>query len=102
MALDESPRPHALSEAAQKNVRRIVELWRSLLTRSGGPFLLGAWSIADAFYTPVATRFRTYQIDLAALGDSDGRAHGYADRLLETPEFLAWEAKARLATPRAP
>ncbi|MET0293622.1 MAG: glutathione S-transferase, partial [Phenylobacterium sp.] len=45
-------------------------------------------------YTPVATRFRTYQVDLAALGDADGAAQAYADRLLQTPEFLRWEAEA--------
>ena len=37
-----------LSEATQKNVTRIVELWSGLLSRFGGPFLLGEWSIADA------------------------------------------------------
>lgn len=94
MALDEPPRPAELSEAAQDNVRRIVSLWRDMLGRLGGPFLAGEWSIADAFYTPVATRFRTYQVDLAALGDSDGAAAAYAERLLATPEFLEWERAA--------
>lgn len=78
-----------LSEATRANVRRIVELWTGLLARTGGPFLLGDWTIADAFYTPVATRFRSYAIDLA----SDA-AQAYSDRLLTTPEYLAWEAGA--------
>ncbi len=82
-----------VSEAVQKNVRTIVERWNQLLTRSGGPFLVGDWSIADAFYTPVATRFRTYGIALADYGDA-GAAQAYADRLLATPEFLAWEQAA--------
>jgi glutathione S-transferase len=94
MALDEPPRRGELTEAAQANVRRIVELWRDMLGRFGGPFLAGEWSIADAFYTPVATRFRTYQVDLRELGDFDGVAAAYADRLLATPEFLAWERAA--------
>ena len=84
-----------ISEDTAKNIRRIVELWTQLLDRFGGPFLLGDWSIADAFYTPVATRFRSYGIDLAAHGD-DGRCAAYAERLLQTPEFLEWE-KAALA-----
>lgn len=83
----------AVSEAVAKNVRAIVERWDQLLDRSGGPFLLGEWSIADAFYTPVATRFRTYGIDLADHGDA-GEAQAYAERLLATPEFLAWERAA--------
>ena len=93
MALEEAPRRLDVSDATQKDVRRIVERWRQLLKRSGGPFLLGDWSIADAFYTPVATRLRTYGIHPSDHGD-DGSAGAYAERLLETPEFLAWEREA--------
>ena len=82
-----------LSEATQKNIRRIVELWSDLLTRYGGPFLTGDWSIADAFYTPVATRFRSYGINLSDYGVG-GRCGEYAQRLLQTPEFLEWEQAA--------
>lgn len=82
-----------ISEDVARNVRRIVELWSGLLDRFGGPFLLGDWSIADAFYTPVATRFRTYSIDLAAHGD-DGGCAAFAQRLLGRPEFLEWEEAA--------
>jgi glutathione S-transferase len=83
----------AISEATQNDVRRIVERWTQLLKRSGGPFLLGEWSIADAFYTPVATRFRTYGVHLSDYGDA-GPAGAYCERLLQTPEYLAWEADA--------
>lgn len=82
-----------ISDATGKNVRRIVELWSDLLGRFGGPFLLGEWSIADAFYTPVATRFRSYGIELSAYGD-DGRCGQLVERLLQTPEFLDWEKAA--------
>jgi len=91
MALEETPREVAISEATQKDVRKIVERWNQLLDRSGGPFLVGEWSIADAFYTPVASRFRTYGVDLSAYGDT-GPAAAYCERLLQAPEFLAWEA----------
>lgn len=94
MALDEAPRKLDISEATQKDVRKIVERWNQLLKRSGGPFLLGEWSIADAFFTPVATRFRTYEIHLSDYGDT-GAAGTYAERLLETPEFLEWERAAK-------
>jgi glutathione S-transferase len=83
-----------LSEATAKDLRRIAVLWNDLLARSGGPFLAGGWSIADAFYTPVATRLRTYGVRLSDYGDP-GPAGEYAARLLQTPEFLAWEADAR-------
>jgi glutathione S-transferase len=79
-----------LSEATSENIRRIVQLWSGLLSRLGGPFLLGDWSIADAFYTPVASRFRTYGVKLSDYGDA-GPAGAYCEALLATPEFRAWE-----------
>jgi glutathione S-transferase len=80
--------------ATAEDVRRVVALWSQLVARFGGPFLLGAdWSIADAFYTPVATRFRSYGVRLSDHGDV-GAAGAYAERLLETPEFLEWEKDA--------
>ena len=93
MALDAEPSRVELSAAAEKDVRRIVALWRGMLERWGGPFLAGSWSIADAFYTPVATRFRTYGVQLGDYGD-DGTAAAYAERLLATPEFMSWARAA--------
>jgi glutathione S-transferase len=94
MDLAAAPRTVELSEATHKDIRRIVALWTGLLARHKGPFLAGEWSIADAFYTPVATRFRTYGVQLSDFGDS-GAAGEYAERLLETPEFKAWESASR-------
>jgi len=82
-----------MSDEVEKDVRRIVQLWLGLLDRSGGPFLLGSWSIADAFFTPVASRFESYGLDLKICGD-DGRAQAYSEALLQTPEYLAWLADA--------
>jgi glutathione S-transferase len=70
-----------------------VELWGGLLTRFGGEFLVGDWSIADAFFTPVATRLRSYGLHLTDYGDQ-GACGAYAERLLQTPEFLEWEKGA--------
>ena len=97
MDLGAEPRVVALSEATHKDLRRLVAQWSELLTRYGGPFLVGPWSIADAFYTPVATRIRTYGVKLSDFGDTGACGH-YAERLLETPEFLAWEAAAKART----
>ena len=84
-----------LTEATARDIRRIVELWSDLRGRFGkdGPFLLGPWSIADAFYTPVATRFRSYGVKLSDYGDT-GIAGEYGNALLATPEFKAWEQAA--------
>ena len=86
-----------LVEATREDVARIVRLWSELRGRYGaaGPFLVGGWSIADAFFTPVATRFRSYGVHLSDYGDT-GVAGAYCETLLQTPEFLEWE-KAALA-----
>lgn len=48
------------SDAARKNIDRVFEIWLDCLAQSGGPFLFGQPTIADFFYFPVLTRFRTY------------------------------------------
>ena len=80
-----------LSEATRTDIHRIVALWSDLRGRfsADGPFLLGAWSIADAFYTPVASRFLSYGVHPSDYGDL-GAAGTYAETLLETPEFVDW------------
>ena len=87
-----------VSEATHIDLRRLVELWSGCLSRFGGAFLVGEWSIADAFYTPVATRLRSYGLLLSDYGDQ-GACAAYAERLLQAPEFLDWE-KAALADVR--
>jgi glutathione S-transferase len=95
MDLRAAPRVVELSEATHRDLRRIARLWGSMLQRFGGPWLAGPeWGIADAFFTPVATRLRTYGVRLSDFGDT-GLGGAYAERLLEAPEFLAWEAEAR-------
>lgn len=82
---------HAPSAEAAKDIARIVSVWGEMRHRfgKGGPFLFGGFTIADAMYAPVATRFRTYALSLAAFGDS-GTAQDYAQTLLARPEMLEW------------
>ena len=82
----------------EKDVRRLVALWREMRERfgAGGPYLFGEWSIPDAFFTPAAARIRHFGIDLAAHGD-DGVAQAYVETLLAQPDFLQWEAEALAA-----
>ncbi|MFP5449507.1 MAG: glutathione S-transferase family protein [Alphaproteobacteria bacterium] len=94
MALDQPPQAKDLSPATQEDIRKLVALWSYMLGRFGGPHLAGAWSIADAFYTPVATRLRTYGVNLADYGD-DGAASDYVARLLADPDFRVWEDAAQ-------
>ncbi len=60
----------------------------------GGPFLFGVFTNADAMYAPVATRFRTYGVDLGRFGD-DGTAAAYAETILTLPAMAEWTEGAR-------
>jgi len=84
-----------LTEATQDDVRKMIRLWRTLKQGygQGGPFLMGQWSIVDAYFTPVATRFRTYNVDLSDYGD-DGFAAPWVALALQQPEYLEWERLA--------
>lgn len=79
--------PQPWPDDTQRNLVRLFALWRSCRERFGaaGPWLLGTRSIADAFYTPVATRLRSYGVAL----DPDIQA--YAETLLGDADFLHWE-----------
>lgn len=85
-----------LPQDVEADVRRIVASWRALRSRygSGGPFLFGRFTAADAMYAPVATRFRTYLPDLGRYGD-DGTAEAYVETIFATPEMAAWSDGAR-------
>jgi glutathione S-transferase len=83
--------PRTFGDDVQSDVARIDALWTALSSRFGaeGPYLFGATpTIADAFFTPVATRFRTYRIPVSAASQR------YADTLLADPAFKRWEEAA--------
>jgi glutathione S-transferase len=80
-----------MNPALEAEIRRIVAIWHDARTRfgKGGQFLFGAFTNADAMFAPVATRFRTYGVDLSRFGD-DGTAQGYADAILAMPAMAEW------------
>lgn len=49
-------------EALQKDVSRIETLWSDCLAQSGGPFLFGSFTSADAMFAPVVNRFEVYKL----------------------------------------
>ena len=73
---------------AQSDINRIVALWRDQLAASGGPYLFGGPTLADAMYAPVCARFATYDVALDAV------CAGYRDRILALPAMKAWTAEA--------
>jgi glutathione S-transferase len=44
-------------------VARIQSLWSECLENSGGPFLFGTFSIADAMFAPVVNRLDVYAFE---------------------------------------
>jgi glutathione S-transferase len=71
---------------AQADVERVKESWNDCRRRFGvgGPFLFGRWSIADAMYAPVVTRFYTYGVPLDPISAS------YAEAVLALPAMQDW------------
>jgi len=80
------------SPGLQRDIERIVAMWNETRKRFGGRegLLFGPFTIADAFFAPVAFRFRTYGV---APG---GAAGDYLAALLAHPYLRDWE-KAALA-----
>ena len=83
-----------MSPAVQKDIDRIVEIWESCRSRygAGGRLLFGEFTVADAFFAPVATRFLTYSAPLPPV------AQRYGDALLALPAVREWVAQARRET----
>jgi glutathione S-transferase len=82
------------SPGLASDVARVTEIWNEARRRFGadGPYLLGAFSLADAFYAPVAFRFQTYAVAPA------GAAGAYLAALLAQPWVREWEAAALAET----
>ena len=72
------------------DIERVLAIWTDCRTRYGalGPFLFGRVSAADVMYTPVATRFRTYAVEL------DDVSQAYVDAVLLRPDFVEWHEAA--------
>ena len=83
--------PRTFGEDVLGDVARLETLWGTLRSRfgAGGPYLFGATpTIADAFFTPVAVRFRTYRIPAST------ETQRYLDALLAENAFKRWEEGA--------
>jgi len=75
--------PEALADT-----RRIQAIWREQLEASKGPFLFGTFSIADAMFAPVTTRFVTYGVDV------DATCRAYVEAIHALPAMQAWHRDA--------
>ncbi|MGD1876434.1 MAG: glutathione S-transferase family protein [Kiloniellaceae bacterium] len=81
---------HPIGSGVQADVDRIQAIWGDCRSRfgKGGDFLFGAFSAADAFYAPIVTRFRTYDVKLDAVSEA------YCTAVTNTAWMQEWAADA--------
>ena len=73
----------------RSELARIIEMWQRALADSGGPFLFGAFSIADAYFAPVGARITTYALPVPE------EIGSYVSRVFALPAVRAWCEAAR-------
>jgi glutathione S-transferase len=70
------------------DLARVDALWSEALAASGGPFLFGAFSAADAYFAPVVMRVTRYGLPLSAV------AQAYVQAIEAHPAVQAFVADA--------
>lgn len=80
---------HVISADAARDIDRIIQIWLSCRAdhHAQGKFLFGHFTIADAMFAPVATRFVTYQVNLPSIAEE------YVNTIMEMPFIQEWQAK---------
>jgi len=75
-----------ITPGVAKDVERVIEIWETSRRGygSGGPWLFGEFSAADAMYAPVAFRFRTYGVT------PSGPAGEYMETVLADRHMQDW------------
>ena len=78
----------AISDEVQADINRITAIWRECRKRAegelAGDFLFGDFTIADAMFAPVVSRFITYGVDLG------GVAKAYSKSVMAHPAMTEW------------
>jgi len=74
--------------AVAADLARLTAMWTDALAASGGPFLFGDFSIADAFYAPVVARLRSYALPVPPV------VAAYLDAVWASPGVSAWVVQA--------
>ncbi|MFM2484584.1 glutathione S-transferase family protein [Celerinatantimonas yamalensis] len=76
--------PAALAE----EIVRVEQLWQQALDASGGPWLLGSFSIADCMFAPMVLRLQTYELAV------DEHLITYCQQIQRHEAIQAWLADA--------
>ena len=76
--------------AVRADTARIVSMWDELLALHKSPMLFGEFTIADAYFAPVAMRLKSYALPVSS------SITAYISRLCATPGVKAWTDAALL------
>ncbi|MGZ0187769.1 MAG: glutathione S-transferase family protein [Alphaproteobacteria bacterium] len=70
----------------QEDLVRLEEAWNYARSTFGaaGPYLFGRWTLADAFFAPVASRCKSYGLPLSEASQA------YVTAVLEHPDVVQW------------
>jgi glutathione S-transferase len=79
-----------LDNAARRDIERIVAMWTECRAAhaAAGPFLFGQFTIADAYYAPIVSRFVSYAPPLPEV------ARAYIATIGALPAMQEWVAEA--------
>jgi glutathione S-transferase len=75
-----------MNASVQADVDRITAMWRECREKfgEGGDLLFGHFTIADAMFAPVVSRFVTYDVHL------DSVAQAYVEAVWSLPAMQEW------------
>lgn len=76
-------------DTVRADLNRIETLWSHAASfrKTEGPWLFGAYSLADVFYAPVCARIIGYDLPVSA------DARGYCDTTIRDVAFMIWRAQ---------
>jgi len=84
--------PHGAATDSLSNLETLADsyliMWPAAKAKAGQNqgYLLGAFSIADAFFAPVVVRLQAYKVSV------NGATQTYINTMLSTPAVKAWMA----------
>lgn len=87
------------SAEVQRDIDRVIEIWEEARTQfatADGPYLFGAFSVADAMFAPLVWRLHIYNSALPPVAAS------YRDTMLAHPAMGEWYADALLESEAHP
>ncbi len=79
-----------INSGVKKDIKRIESIWDDCLSKSGGPFLFGEYSIADGMFAPIVNRFSIYQLS------QHPSVIAYSKSMMALPAWQKWAKSSAL------